>query len=179
VIDVVRGAETQKVLERGHDRLPTFGVGSEQAKPYWMAFVRQMVAGGLLSINIQKYGCLEITPSGREILRGERAFEFREIRAREKPVRKPGVAKAAASLSSEDYGLLTRLKALRLELAKARGVPAYVIFSDATLIEMARERPADLGALAGINGVGPKKLADFGETFLAEIESATGQTGPV
>ncbi len=171
VIDVVRGAETQKILDRGHDRLPTFGVGADQSKPYWMAFVRQLVAGGVLSINIQKYGCLEITPAGREILRGNESFEFREIREETKKAKKSRTNKTSEPLSSQEDRLLTRLKALRLELARERKVPAYVVFPDATLIEMAQERPADLDALADINGVGPKKLSEYGEVFLAEIES--------
>ena len=169
VIDVVRGAQTQKILDRGHDTLPTFGVGADQSKPYWMAFVRQMVAGGVLSINIQKYGCLEITPLGRDILRGKKGFEFREIRAEARKAGKPKAGKLPETLSSDEDRLLTRLKALRLDLARARNVPAYVVFPDATLIEMAQQRPADLDALADINGVGPKKLAEYGETFLAEI----------
>ena len=171
VIDVVRGAQTQKILERGHDRLPTFGVGADQSKQYWQGFVRKMVAGGVLSINIQKYGCLEITPEGREILRGDRDFEFREIPQREagKRRKKPKISKDSVELSSDEDRLLTKLKSLRLELAKARNVPAYVVFPDATLIEMARERPTDMDALSEINGVGPKKLNDYGETFLAAI----------
>ncbi|MEM9104368.1 MAG: DNA helicase RecQ, partial [Pseudomonadota bacterium] len=169
VIDVVRGAETQKILDRGHDRLPTFGVGADQSKQYWMAFVRQLVAGGVLSINIQKYGCLEITPLGREILRGKRGFEFREIQVQEKQAKRSKPSKTLVPMSSEEDRLLTRLKALRLDLARERKVPAYVIFPDATLIEMTQERPADLDALADINGVGPKKLAEYGDLFLAEI----------
>ena len=171
VIDVVRGAQTQKLLERGHDRLPTFGVGAEQSKQYWQGFIRQMVAGGVLSINIQKYGCLEITAEGREILRGNRDFEFREIpeTAGRERRKKAGAAKGSVELSSDEDRLLTQLKALRLELAKTRNVPAYVVFPDATLIEMAQERPADMDAMAQINGVGPKKLTDYGETFLAAI----------
>ncbi|WP_419909892.1 DNA helicase RecQ [Hoeflea sp.] len=171
VIDVVRGAETAKIMERGHDRLPTFGVGNEQSKPYWQAFVRQLVAGGALRINIQKYGCLEITGEGREILRGERSFEFHDAPIVSKRERKKKKSPAAASLSSADEDLLVKLKALRLDLARERNVPAYVVFPDATLIEMASSRPADLDALAGINGVGPKKLGEYGEVFLAEINA--------
>ncbi len=170
VIDVVRGAETAKIMERGHDRLPTFGVGIEQSKPYWQAFVRQLVAGGALRINIQKYGCLEITDEGRGILRGERTFEFHDAPVVSKRERKRKKSAAAASLSTADDELLAKLKALRLELAREKNVPAYVVFPDATLIEMASERPTDLGALAEINGVGPKKLAEYGDMFLEAIE---------
>ncbi|MDA4848398.1 DNA helicase RecQ [Hoeflea sp. E7-10] len=171
VIDVVRGAETQKIMERGHDRLPTFGVGAEQSKPYWQAFVRQLVAGGALRINIQKYGCLEITEEGAQILRGERGFEYHDAPIVSKRERKKKKTAAAASLSTADDELLTKLKALRLELAREKNVPAYVVFPDATLIEMAAARPADQEALAEISGVGPKKLAEYGEVFLEAINT--------
>ncbi len=175
IIDVVRGAQNQKILDRGHDRLPTFGVGKDHSKQYWQAFIRQMVAGGILSINIQKYGCLEMTEEGRRILRGDRDFEFREIQVTVKPETKPK-AKAARPqivLSGDDEQLLARLKALRLELARARNVPAYVVFSDSTLAEIASTRPHNLDLMAEINGVGPKKLQDYGETFLAVVNEAS------
>ncbi len=174
IIDVIRGAENQKIQDRRHDRLPTFGVGKDQSKPYWTAFIRQMVAGGVLSINIQKYGCLEITDLGRDILRGDRQFEFRAISETPKTSRKKTqkAALPADALSAEDDRLLTRLKALRLELARARNVPAYVVFPDATLIEMAAQKPHDLETMAEISGVGPKKLADFGPQFLAAVNDS-------
>ena len=172
VIDVVRGAETQKIMERGHDRLPTFGVGGDQPKPYWQAFVRQLVAGGALRINIQKYGCLEITKEGAQILRGERSFEYHDAPIVSKRERKKKKTVAAVvSLSTADDELLTTLKALRLALAREKNVPAYVVFPDATLIEMAATRPADRDALAEINGVGPKKLAEYGDIFLEAINT--------
>ncbi|MCY6382149.1 DNA helicase RecQ [Hoeflea prorocentri] len=175
VIDVVRGAETQKILERGHDSLPTFGVGADQSKQYWQAFVRQLVAGGALSINIRRYGCLEITEEGADILRGKRGFEFRDPQITTKrDRRKKRSPIAAATLSTADDELLTKLKALRLELAREKNVPAYVIFPDATLIEMASEHPLDLEALAEINGVGPKKLGEYGAQFLQVIEDEIG-----
>ena len=171
IIDVLRGADNQKIRDRGHDRLPTFGVGGEQSKPYWQAFIRQMVAGGFISINIQKYGSLQITEQGWAVLKGKRTFHFREAAATTKPARKK-TAKApspAIALSAEDDRLLTRLKALRLDLARARDVPAYIVFPDNTLIEMASAKPQSLSALATINGVGPKKLQDYGAAFLAVL----------
>lgn len=174
IIDVVRGSENQKILDRGHDKLPTFGVGNDHSKQYWTAFIRQMVAGGVLSINIQKYGCLEMTELGQAILRGKKSFEFRDIGTTAKPrARKSSRAEAAAHrLSESDKLLLTELKTLRLQIARSRDVPAYVVFPDATLTEMAARRPQDLEALAEINGVGPKKLADFGDEFLQIVQAA-------
>ena len=176
IIDVVRGSENQKILDRGHQKLPTFGVGKAESKAYWTAFIRQMVAGGVLGINIQKYGCLEISDLGRDILHGRRDFEFRAITEPSSAQGKKASRKELRSinLSEEDDRLLVRLKALRLELAKARGVPAFVIFPDTTLIELAAKRPADLEALADINGVGPKKLQDFGSEFLAVVNAESG-----
>ena len=173
VIDVVRGAESQKIFKCGHERLPTFGVGKDHSKQYWTAFIRQMVAGGVLSINIQKYGCLEMTDLGHTILRGKESFEFRDIPATAKPQRRKSTKATASAteLSVADEQLLSQLKSLRLELARVRNVPAYVVFPDATLIEMAAERPRNLKALADINGVGPKKLQDFGADFLAIVNA--------
>ena len=178
VIDVVRGASTQKIVERGHDQLPTFGVGADQSKPYWLAFVRQLVAGGILSINIQKYGCLEITPHGRELLRGNADFQFREIRmvTSKKSRQSTRTERPSHELSNADDQLLTRLKTLRLELARARNVPAYVVFPDTTLTEIAATRPRTLEQLSEVNGVGPKKLKDYGETFLTAVSEAEGTT---
>ena len=174
IIDVLRGADSQKIRDRRHDALPTFGVGKDQSKPYWQAFIRQMVAGGFISINIQKYGCLEITDQGWAVLKGKRPFAFREIPATTKPARKKAAKEPAPAivLSAEDDRLLTQLKALRVDLARTRDVPAYIVFSDNTLIEMAAAKPQSLDALAAINGVGPKKLQDYGTAFLDVLSGA-------
>jgi ATP-dependent DNA helicase RecQ len=169
IIDVMRGASTQKIAERGHDRLPSYGTGSDHSKPYWQAFIRQAVAGGYLTINIQKYGALQIASLGQAVMTGQEEFRLREIDL-SKPERKSKQRKAVVLPVAEgDQGLLAALKKLRLTLARAREVPAYVVFSDATLIEMARERPADMAQMAVINGIGPSKLEDFGATFLEAI----------
>jgi ATP-dependent DNA helicase RecQ len=169
IIDVMRGASTQKIAERGHDRLPSYGTGSDYSKPYWQAFIRQAVAGGYLTINIQKYGALQIASLGQAVMTGQEEFRLREIDL-SKPERKSKQRKAVVLPVAEgDQGLLAALKKLRLTLARAREVPAYVVFPDATLIEMARERPADMAQMAAINGIGPRKLEDFGATFLEAI----------
>jgi ATP-dependent DNA helicase RecQ len=168
VIDVLLGSDTDKVRQRGHDRLPTYGVGKEFPKQYWQSLVRQAVAGGQIMINIAKYGGLEITERGRAILKGESPFYFREpgkkpARASRRAVR----AAASAELPAPDLAMLAKLKDLRLSLARAQRVPAYVVFPDATLIEMARVRPASLDEMRQISGVGPRKLEQFGPQFLA------------
>ena len=169
IIDILRGASTQKILDRGHDHLPAYGKGAEQPKEYWQAFIRQAVAGNYLTINIQKYGALQIARNGKAVLAGEESFALREIDL-SKPARKARKRKAdQLPVAEGDQDLLAALKVLRLELAREKNVPAYVVFPDATLIEMARERPATLEQMADINGVGPRKLEGYGSTFLEAI----------
>jgi ATP-dependent DNA helicase RecQ len=173
VIDVLLGSDTDKVRERGHDRLPTYGVGKDFPKQYWQSLVRQAVAGGQIMINIAKYGGLEITARGRAILKGEIPFFFREPGKKARASRRAARAAAMSELPELDLALLARLKDLRLELARAQRVPAYVVFPDATLIEMARVRPASLDEMRTISGVGPRKLAQFGPAFL-EVTRSVG-----
>lgn len=174
IIDVLRGAATQKIKDRGHDRLRTYGEGATHAKEYWQAFIRQAVAGRYLIINIQKYGALQIARAGHAVAIGEERFALREIDiTKAKRSSKTGGAKTSKAdktpVAAGDQGLLAALKEHRLDLARTRSVPAYVVFPDATLIEMARERPETLEQMADINGVGPRKLENFGETFLDVI----------
>jgi ATP-dependent DNA helicase RecQ len=167
VIDVLLGAETDKVRQRGHDRLPTYGVGKDFPKQYWQSLVRQAVAGGQIMINIAKYGGLEITERGSTILKGESPFYFREPGKKLPRISRRAVREAAAAdLPAPDLALLAKLKDLRLNLAREQRVPAYVVFPDATLIEMARVRPSSLDQMREISGVGPRKLEQFGPQFL-------------
>jgi ATP-dependent DNA helicase RecQ len=169
VIDVLRGANTQKILDRGHEQLSGYGAGTEQPKDYWQSFIRQAVAGNYLTINIQKYGALQLSRKGNAVLTGGEEFALRKIDL-SKPARKAKKGKPEKLPVAEgDQHLLAALKSLRLELAREKNVPAYVVFPDATLMEMARDRPATLDEMASINGVGPRKLEGFGEIFLKEI----------
>ena len=170
IIDILRGVETQKVLERRHHNLSGFGADKDQSKDQIQGFIRQLVAGGYLAINVQKYGGIEITERGGELLMGEGSFSYREDAARPGKVSKK---KAGAPVAAGDTTLLSKLKALRLSLARARNVPAYVVFPDSTLIEMAAARPATLGEMAEVNGVGPRKLTEYGPTFLRVITEET------
>ncbi|NQV46619.1 MAG: DNA helicase RecQ [Rhodospirillaceae bacterium] len=164
--DVLRGADTQKIRDKGHNKIQAYGAGKDYSKEYWQAFIRQAVAGGYLTINVQKYGCLEITRRGQDVLDDAAPFLFREI-SDAKPARaKPSRNKVAAALSEPDAGTFSELKALRLRLAMEREVPAYVIFSDATLLDMVSKRPATLEQMLDVNGVGPGKLDKYGTFFL-------------
>lgn len=169
VIDVIRGAATQKVTGARHDALPTFGVGADRSKGWWQGFVRQAVAGGHVAIDIERYGALRLTDSGQRIMRGEEPFRLREI-AEEAPTGKRKRT-MPRSLEGVDAALFEALKATRRDLARERAAPAYVIFSDATLIDMCRLRPETLEAMKMVNGVGPAKLDQFGEIFLDVIRS--------
>ena len=176
LIDIVRGTPTGKVAQFGHGRLPAFGTGAERGKNEWRSIMRQMVATGYLRLDIAGYGAIGITEKGRALLRGEGEFLYREgtVIARG-PAREPRARSAKApeqGLDGGDAALLAGLKALRLNLARARGVPAYVVFPDRTLIDMVRRRPRTEAEFAEVNGVGAAKLEQFAEPFLAAINDA-------
>ncbi|TPL99097.1 DNA helicase RecQ [Mesorhizobium sp. B2-3-11] len=170
VIDILLGHETEKVLARGHQTLSGFGTGAAHRKTVWLSLIRQLVAGGFLMSDPEGHGGLAISESGRALGRGETAFQYRvETQDPLARGRKRSGEGSAAGAEGVDASLLAALKALRLRLAKERQVPAYVVFSDRTLIDMADRRPRDLDAFAEVNGVGGAKLKEFGEIFLAEI----------
>jgi ATP-dependent DNA helicase RecQ len=168
VTDVLRGGETEKVLARGHDQLPTFGVGKDRPKAFWQGLVRQMLAGGYLELDIAGYGGLKLTAAAEAVINGKASVEIREIVASKRETRRTKTAIAAAA-ADVDHDLLAALKVLRRDLAAERNVPAYVVFSDATLIDMCHIQPRTLDEMASVNGVGPKKLKDFGELFLKAL----------
>jgi ATP-dependent DNA helicase RecQ len=176
VIDVLRGADNEKVRKFRHQGQPAFGQGKELRKQEWQSILRQMLAGGLLKLDIEGYGGLSVTIQGFALLQGERSFQYRKdtLRpARSEPQRKQRAEGAATSsgetLSEADARLLERLKELRLSIAKERGVPAYVVFHDRSLQDMARRRPTSRDAFAEIHGIGAAKLAKFAEPFVALI----------
>ncbi|RWF30003.1 MAG: DNA helicase RecQ [Mesorhizobium sp.] len=170
VIDILLGHETEKVLARSHQRLASFGSGMAHKRPAWLSLIRQLVAGGFLVPDPAGHGGLAISETGHAVGRGEGSFEYR-VETRHRSMR--GKARSAegggADMEGVDTALLATLKTLRLRLAKERQVPAYVVFSDRTLIDMADRRPRDLDAFAEVNGVGEAKLREFGEVFLEAI----------
>jgi ATP-dependent DNA helicase RecQ len=171
VIDVLRGAETQKITERSHHTLDCYGAGKDHTKDYWNAFIRQAVAGNYLTINIQKYGALQLAPRARQVVSGAETFALRRIEAL-KPARSQKPARPGTpEVADADRDLLAALKTLRLTLAQERKVPAFVILHDATLNEIAHKRPATLDQMASINGIGPRKLEQFGQPFLEVVAS--------
>ena len=164
LIDILTGTLTDKVRARGHDALPTFGVGRDIDRRTWTAIFRQMMGHDLVRPDPERHGALRMTDRARPILRGEADISLRKdtLKAAARPA-------AKALVSDEDAPLLAALKARRRALSEAARVPAYVVFPDRTLIEMAERRPATLDEMAGISGVGAKKLDRYGATFLEVI----------
>ncbi|MEM9425635.1 MAG: DNA helicase RecQ, partial [Pseudomonadota bacterium] len=169
--DVLVGTKTDKVTARGHDRLPTFGVGRDIDRRQWAAIFRQMMGHDLVRPDPERHGALRMTHAARPILKGEAEITLRRDVLASAP-RRPAVK---TLVSDEDAPLLSALKAKRRALAEAQRAPAYVIFPDRTLIEMAETRPATLDDMSRISGVGAKKLERYGQTFLEVI---TGEALP-
>ena len=170
LVDVLRGKSTDKTRQHGHERLSTFGIGADVSESRWRGVLRQLVALGHLRAE-GEYGTLGLTPSAREVLRGQVQLQLREPAQAPRRERAPRGAAKAPPLPLDEAGqsLFGALRAWRAEVARAHGLPAYVIFHDATLAEMARERPATLDALAGISGVGAKKLEAYGQEILRVV----------
>src|SRR6056297_264634 len=173
LIDILMGNATDKVCARGHDTLPTFGVGRDMDKRGWQGVFRQMMGHDLVRPDPERHGALVMTEAARPVLRAEAPIRLR----REVASRTPRPA-ARALVSEEDAPLLSALKAKRRALAEAAGVPAYIVFNDRTLIEMAETRPANLDAMARVGGVGATKLDRYGADFLEVINGAVEEVHP-
>ena len=141
LIAILRGEKTEKVRARGHDRLPTFAVGAARSKAEWQTIFRQLMGLDLIRPDPERHGALRLTDAARPVLRGEATPD--PPRRHRAPRRRAAERAALAQVAEEDEGLLAALKARRRALADAAGVPAYVIFPDRTLIEMATRRPRD------------------------------------
>ena len=168
LIDVLRGQATDKIRTRGHDRLPTFGVGAGRSKGEWQAIFRQLQGHDHLRPDPGRHGALRLTEKARPLLKGEETLELRRDTVAKVAARAP----AQALVPEEDEPLFAALKAERRRLAEAAGLPAYMIFPDRTLIEMAARRPDSPDALRRIPGVGEKKLERYGPAFLTALTGA-------
>ena len=170
LIDILTGQATDKVRARGHDQLPTFAVGADLPKSVWAGVFRQMMGRDLIRPDPERQGGLRMTEAARPILRGEATITLRRD-----GLATPARPEARALVAEDDAPLLAALKARRRAIADAQGVPAYIVFTDRTLIEMAERRPQSLDEMAQITGVGAKKLESFGAAFL---EVVTGAQAP-
>ncbi len=174
LIDILTGKLTDKVRQRGHDGLPTFGVGKDLSKQGWQAIFRQMMGHDLVRPDPERHGALRMTDPAVPILKGEAEITLRRDTMQSEK-RRPAVR---ALVSDEDAPLLSALKAKRRAFAEAQGVPAYIVFNDRTLIEMAEARPTTLDQMARIGGVGAKKLEQYGDAFLSVINGEAAQMHP-
>jgi ATP-dependent DNA helicase RecQ len=181
LVDVLLGAETERILRLGHNRLKTFGVGAELDRRSWVSVFRQLVAQGFVVPDIAGHGGLSLAPAAAEILRGARTVHFRiderpRQRRHSRPARQAGPS--AAELDPTTRSLWEALRAWRLQEAQRQELPPYVIFHDSTLIEVARRRPVSLTALADIPGIGRSKLERYGRAVIAIVaETPAGDTG--
>jgi ATP-dependent DNA helicase RecQ len=176
VVDVLRGADTERIRNFRHDRLSTYGIGPERSHAEWMSLARQLIHRGYLRQDIAAYSVLKLTAAAARVLKGQEQVVLARPRIREAPQRKPA-ARVTAELGPADTALFEALRALRRRLALEAGVPPYVIFGDAALMQMSVERPANAGELLEINGVGQVKLERYGEVFLQAIAEQSALMG--
>ncbi|WVD63094.1 DNA helicase RecQ [Utexia brackfieldae] len=173
VVDVLRGANNAKIRDFGHNQLSVYGIGKAQSSDYWISIIRQLIHLGLLIQDITAYSALKLTEAARPILKGETALSLAvprlEIVKKEK-YRQPGRSSIlTTSLTSEEKVLFGRLRHLRKTIADQDGVPPYVVFSDASLLEMVQQQPTTKTELLSISGVGQTKLEKYGDEFLTLI----------
>ncbi|MGP0090739.1 MAG: DNA helicase RecQ [Xanthobacteraceae bacterium] len=176
LINLLVGEETEAISKFRHHVLPTFGVGKEFSKNEWRSIFRQLHAAGIIEQDMASYGRWTMTEAGRAVLKGQTKLSLRKDTL--KPAgRKERAAKAAREAlgngSEADQALFEALKQQRTALAKAQGVPAYVVFADRTLLEMARRRPKTLAEMSDVHGVGEAKLRQYGETFLTVVRAGS------
>ncbi|BCH26303.1 DNA helicase RecQ [Mesorhizobium sp. L-8-3] len=169
VISVLLGESDERIGRLGHDRLSTFGIGGEHDRNGWRSIVRQLVARGLIEVDVAGHGGLSISTDGRQFLREKPALRLRLLKKAGQD-RKSARRETREALPAADRTLFERLRARRMELARAQNVPPYVIFHDRTLAEMAARRPRSAAELAAVPGVGEAKLARYGAAFLEVID---------
>ena len=167
IVDVVRGSKTQKIERRGHDQIKTFGAGSGKPVRFWRGIIDELVTQNYLAQSEDKYPVLRLTDRSRELLAGDIEFSVSEQLSNPTSQKKRSVAERPVS----DPVLYDALRALRKQLASGAGVPAYVVFSDRTLREMAEIQPRTLGEMRSIHGIGSVKLNKYGEAFLAILNA--------
>jgi ATP-dependent DNA helicase RecQ len=177
IIDILRGKSTQKVLQFGHERLSTFGIGADLDVMQWRSVLRQLVMLRLIRVDHERFNTLRLTEASREVLRAERQLRLRRPakaapkRPERRLVDKSRVNPEAADLGGVDEGIYEALRAWRREVSKQHGVPAYTVFHDSTLRELARVRPQSLEELRSISGIGATKLERYGEALLETLGS--------
>ena len=166
VVDVLRGADTERIRSLGHGQLSTWGIGAHHSEQTWMSIIRQLIHHGYLLQDIAAYSALKLTDAARPLLRGEEHLELALPRVKARAKKKPAAAHDAGPYNE---ALFEHLRELRKRLADEQGVPPYIVFGDATLIQMAARLPLDDDQLLAISGIGQAKLEKYGKDFLDAI----------
>jgi ATP-dependent DNA helicase RecQ len=182
IIDVLTGQRTAKVEQYGHDRVSTFGIGKELSALQWRAVIRQLVALRLLRVDYDRFNILQLTADAREVLSGRRILKLRKPSEKAPRQRKPKRGERAGSpagdvLTRESGDVFQALREWRKRVAQEHGVPAYTVFHDATLQEIARLLPDSLDGLRGISGIGATKLARYGDALLETVRATSALSG--
>lgn len=175
LIDVLQGKKTPRIEQFRHDQVSTFGIGEELSDVQWRSVYRQLMARGYLAVDMDGFGSLKLTENSRPILRGEESIHFRKDVARTKKTSRKKTGRPSSnhfSSQSDEKIVWEALRSKRNELAQEQGVPAYIIFHDATLMEMVEYHPGTLHELSQISGIGTTKLEKYGEEFLAVLNQS-------
>ena len=175
VIDVLRGAQTERISQWHHDKLTVYGVGADRSEQEWRAILRQAIALGLVTVDHDAFSSLKLTDAARPVLKGEQKVQLRQY---QKPVKakRPSTSRSSyeeTELSRDEQAIFDRLRSWRMGTAREHGVPAYVVFQDATLREIAKVKPGSIEQLRGVSGVGEKKLVSYGDEIVAIINEMT------
>ncbi len=186
IIDVLRGQRTEKVMQRGHDTLSTFGIGAEMDEGQWRAVLRQLITLHFIHVDHDSYGVLKLTEESRAVLKGERRLTLRRDtappgaggRRRRRAGARVDAATAAAAATPQEEALFQSLRDWRKGVAQEHGVPAYTVLHDATLREIARLRPGDEQALGQISGMGTTKLSRYGAALVELVRAAEEEAAP-
>jgi ATP-dependent DNA helicase RecQ len=177
LIDVLHGKESERIKQFGHHQQSTFGIGKELDDNEWRALFRQLIGRGLLAVDMEGHGGLRLTEASRSVLRGDEKLMARKVVKAARTSRK-SKREASRFTASGEQRLWEALRQCRSTLAQEQGIPAYMIFHDATLMEMVAQRPQSLAELSQISGVGERKLEAYGEAFLEVLEAHGDDDAP-
>jgi ATP-dependent DNA helicase RecQ len=175
LVDILLGRDNDKIRQFGHQHLSVYGVGKALSEGDWRTLFRQLVARGLADVDLDAFGGLRLTDKCRPLLRGEVTLELRRELIGKQPKQSSGASPASQLVRTEERAAWEALRSLRRKLAEEHGVPPYVIFPDATLLEMLRSQPRNLGEMGRVSGVGARKLERYGEAFLEVLGGAQGE----
>ncbi|GAA0474707.1 MULTISPECIES: ATP-dependent DNA helicase RecQ [Tatumella] len=167
IVELLRGAASQRIKDNGHDKLPVYGIGREQSHEHWVSVLRQLIHLGLVTQNISQHSALQLTEAARPVLRSEHPLMLAVPRV---VALKPRQGMSRVPGGNYDRKLFARLRKLRKTIADEESIPPYVVFNDATLIEMAELLPVSASEMLSVNGIGQRKLERFGQPFMQMIK---------